>query len=229
VKQVLLILALSGAPLFATDVALAQIAREGRILVRIIETAMEDSRRENEDLLRVLSADTTYLAGQGLVLTVRLENGRGSLFPARTLHADSTGSAYGLIFEVDSEAREERMKALEALAQKKQELNKAVEAGDAAKKEALERRLEAIRLDARVLDAANQETRKKHLERWGERQKTTEEALVSVLCDYGTTIRSLPDDQYLTLVFPKQKLRDCRDGRIASVASLIAGIEQYAY
>lgn len=76
------------------------------------------------------------------------------------------------------------------------------------------------------------ELRDKQQMEWQEKQTNFERDIINALCDYGSALRSLPNDQFLTLifddgarsadgnerdriyVFTKSDLLACRDGRI---------------
>ncbi|MCB1051810.1 MAG: hypothetical protein H6510_13425 [Acidobacteria bacterium] len=75
--------------------------------------------------------------------------------------------------------------------------------------------------------------KKKESEMWNKRQSKFETQIADILCDYGSSIRSIPEDQFITvilrevvyddegdrndkvLVFKKSDLTACRDGKFS--------------
>jgi len=259
----------------ATEIDMPQMKKEATILVKIIETALEESNGAHTSRFpgrSLLGLEPTYLAGQGLVLEIRLDalgTGFGSFLYGDRLFGyvrsrDNAAAANPYIQAIEGwntaaadgdveparylEITRDQKKALQKSLQQKAELEEVLGETDSdEEKAALSAKLAEAEKNADAIRAKAEAMRKQQYEEWVEKRDTIERELVRTLCDYGGTLRALPADEKLTLIFrngerslegetadrvmifSKKMLLDCRDGRIAGVEALIAAGTTYSF
>ncbi|MCW8877755.1 MAG: hypothetical protein OQK04_18440 [Kangiellaceae bacterium] len=229
--------------LSAADKKYERAQKELKIMSKIFETALSETRKSKRVFLNSREANATYLARQGMVFSFNF--GRNEFVTAGDWAAFGEGVGH-LVGEIASEVGhaiadapvapavpeavvdledyfgeyQDRIEAQEAMRERLAEQREQVReiqreirrverekrreeerAASERLKSELERKVEKLDRERAEYDRMMKEYRNKRDEKYMVSSKKKSDAILTTLCDYGATLRSLKNNEYITLIF----------------------------
>lgn len=243
-KSVLTVASLTtlfSASAFAADQNFERAQKELKIMTKIFETSLDDSKQSRTRFLSSQETSATYLAKQGMVFSFNF--GRNSFQSAGDWAAFGEGVG-NLVGEIASEVGnafieaptapeavvdledyfsvyQDRIEAQEAMREKLseqreqvREMQREIRRAEREQREAerekrtvenlkrdLEKKLSKLEKKKDEYNKMMKEYREKRDQKYLANSKKKSEAILTTLCDYGATLKSLNKDEYVTIIF----------------------------